>query len=307
MQSPLAGVFAPALAGFLYVLIGVEGALLVDLATFAIAFSTLMLLRFPRQSRPQERGDSLWHQALAGWRFIFSTPLLLASNIYFTLLNFLVGGVLTVLIQPYLLSRTGSEEAMGLILSVMNVSMIVGGIMAGFWKGVPRMSVILTGIFTLCIGTVTFGIARSATALTLVMAVFAVPITGINALSVSLWQMKVPSHLQGRFFAARTQSAMLLLPISYLFVGPLADHVFTPAVGKAGWSRIAPLVGDGAGAGMGLMIILVGLISTVFSLIALSSRQMRHLEDYLPDFAAAAEAQPQKLSAPVPPEHPQQA
>ena len=307
MQGPLAGVFAPALAGLLYALIGVEGALFVDLATFALAFTALLLVRFPTQPRQQDQVDSIWRQALAGWRFIFASRLFFVANLYFTFLNFIVGGVLTVLIQPYLLSRTGSESTMGLILSVMNISMIIGGVMAGFWKGAPRMRVILVGIFMLCLGTVSFGAARDATALTLVMAIFAIPITGINALSVSLWQMKVPPNLQGRFFAARAQSAMLLLPISYLFVGRLADQVFTPAVGKAGWSLVAPLVGNGAGAGMGLMIVIAGLIATACSLLALSSRRDAPPGRLPAGFLRRNRRAPANLTAPFAPEHPQQA
>ena len=128
MQNPLAGIAAPALAGVLYAIIGVKGALLADLASFALAFSALLVVRFPRQKKSPSNGESVWRQALAGWRYILASRLVLFIFLYFMIINFLVGGVLTVLIQPYLIARTGSEGAMGILLSVLNVGMIIGGV-----------------------------------------------------------------------------------------------------------------------------------------------------------------------------------
>ena len=63
------------------------------------------------------------------------------------------------------------------------------------------------------------GIAREIYSLALVMLILGLPITMINALSVSLWQAKVPPELQGRFFAVRMQFALMFQPIAYFFTG----------------------------------------------------------------------------------------
>ena len=290
MQNPLAGIVAPALAGVLYAVIGVKGALLADLASFALAFSALLLVRFPRQKKSPSNGESVWRQALAGWRYILASRLVLFTFLYFMIINFLVGGVLTVLIQPYLIARTGSEGAMGILLSVLNVGMIIGGVAIGTYRGKPRMLVVLVGIGFACTAVILLGIAREIYSLALVMLILGLPITMINALSVSLWQAKVPPELQGRFFAVRMQFALMFQPIAYFFTGTLTDSVFEPAVGSPGWQRLAPLVGDQPGAGMGLFILLSGLLSTVATLALFASPKLRRFEEHMPDFAAETEA-----------------
>ena len=290
MQNPLAGIVAPALAGVLYAFIGVEGALLADLASFALAFSALLLARFPPQRKSPSNGESIWRQAMAGWRYILASRLVLFTFLYFMFINFLVGGVLNVLIQPYLIARTGSEGAMGILLSLANVGMIIGGVAISAYRGKPRMLAVLVGISFACISFVLLGIAREIYSLGLVMLIFGLPITMINALSVSLWQAKVPPELQGRFFAVRMQLMLMFQPIAYFFTGALTDSVFEPAVGSLGWQRFAPLVGDQPGAGMGLFILLSGLLATVVTLALFAFPKLRRFEEHMPDFVTETEA-----------------
>jgi len=101
-------------------------------------------------------------------------------------------------------------------------------------------------------------------------------------------QAKTPPDLQGCVFAVLDQIAMLLTPLAYLLVGPLADHVFEPAVGQAWWGRVAPLVG--AGAGMGLMYALAGVLTFSLTVLVYAVPAVRRLEAELPGYAAAGAA-----------------
>jgi hypothetical protein len=91
------------------------------------------------------------------------------------------------------------------------------------------------------------------------------------------------------------QMVMVLIPISYLLVGPLADQVFEPAVGTPGWQTVAPLVGDGAGSGYGLLMLIAGAVLVVTTAIVYAIPRVRHMEAELPDYAptpVAADATP---------------
>jgi hypothetical protein len=94
------------------------------------------------------------------------------------------------------------------------------------------------------------------------------------------------------------QIAMLLTPLAYLIAGPLVDNVFEPAVGRVGWSRIASLVGDQPGAGMGLMIMLCGATIFVLSLIVYAVPAIRHMEATLPDYQPIAQPDVQTHETP---------
>ena len=284
MQNPLAGIVAPALAGVLYASIGVVGALVADLGSFAVAFLTLLWVRFPPQESIKQKGEAIWRQAMAGWRYILASKLVFITFLYFMMANFIIGGVLNVLIQPYLIARSGSEESMGILLSILNVGMIVGGIVVGFYKGKPKMLIILSSIAFICFGVVLLGMAQDTLSLGLIMLIFGMPVTMVNALSVSLWQAKVPIKLQGRFFAVRSQMSMMFLPLAYFLTGYLTDTIFEPAVSGSNWHYFAPLFGNEPGAGMGLYIFLNGLVAIVATITIFAFPKLRRIEDHIPDF-----------------------
>jgi DHA3 family macrolide efflux protein-like MFS transporter len=77
-----------------------------------------------------------------------------------------------------------------------------------------------------------------------------------------------------------------MTPAAYLIAGPLADSVFEPMVGKAGWEWVAPLVGDAAGSGMGLIFVLSGTIALMMSIVLFSVPMIRNIESLLPDYKA---------------------
>jgi hypothetical protein len=110
------------------------------------------------------------------------------------------------------------------------------------------------------------------------------PMPMVNAVGMSIMQAKVPPDIQGRVFAVMGQISMLLIPLAYLLAGPLADQVFEPAVGKAGWETVAPLVGSEPGAGIGLIMLIAGGVLFVTTLVVYAIPRVRRMEADLPDY-----------------------
>jgi len=104
----------------------------------------------------------------------------------------------------------------------------------------------------------------------------------------SILQAKVAPDLQGRVFAAYLQVIMLMAPLAFLAAGPLADRVFEPARQQPIWRRVGWLVGDGPGAGMGLMFVVTGFLVLTLSIAVYAIPAVRRLESDLPDHAATA-------------------
>lgn len=79
-----------------------------------------------------------------------------------------------------------------------------------------------------------------------------------------------------------------------LLSGPLADHVFEPAMMAEGsLGRMAAirgifggLVGTGSGAGMALMFVITGVLGTLVGLGGYAFPVVRNAEDILPDHDA---------------------
>jgi MFS family permease len=287
LTSPAAGVVAPALAGLLYAAVGVSGVIVFDLVTFVVAMLVVLVIRIPRPAQTEVgramRG-SLLKESFGGFNYLFQQRTLMGIILFISLVNFLFAGS-TILFTPYILARTGSEATLGTLLSALNLGGILGGVIFGIWGGTrPRIHTILPGIVIGSIFLAVVGLNLSAVPLGIAMFLMMFPMPMVNATSMSLMQAKVPPDIQGRVFASMGQISMLLIPLSYLLVGPLADTVFEPAVGQAGWEQVASLVGNTAGAGMGLIMVLAGSVLTVATLLVYAIPRVRHMEAEMPDY-----------------------
>jgi MFS family permease len=193
-----------------------------------------------------------------------------------------------VLMTPYLLARTGSESSYGFILSAFNAGTLVGAIVISAWGGTRRrINTVIPSLLTMCTMVMVFGTAQSIWLLTLSAFLTLLPNAFANILFQSMMQAKVAPDLQGRVFGSIGQLSMLMTPLAYLVAGPLADNLFEPLVGKAGWSTVAPLVGTTAGSGIGLMFVITGGIALLVCAILLSIPMIRNVEELLPDYVAA--------------------
>ncbi len=302
MTNPAAGVVAPVIAGGVYALVGLTGAILLDLLTFLVAAGVIFLVRIPRPAQTAEglaASGTVWKEMWSGLGYLRQRRSLLFLVLYICIVNFLIAGVLT-LSTPYVLARTGNNEALlGLFLGLMNLGMLAGGIIMSVWGGTrPRIHTVMVGIIITALVLMLVGTAQSMVWLGITITLLMLPIAPINAAMMSLMQAKVAPDLQGRVFAALGQIAILLLPLSYLLIGPLTDVVFEPAVEQAGWERVAPLVGSGAGSGMGLLMLLAGFFITALSLVVYTLPAVRRIEANLPDYVPVTAEQAQATQEP---------
>ena len=131
-------ILAPALAGVLMGLIGLEKVILIDVTTFVFAVGTLLLVRFPQPelSATDVPGKgSLGQDLTYGWRYIFARPGLRGLLLFFAAVNFL-WGMVGALIVPLILSWT-SSDVLGALISIAGVGMLVGSLIMSVWGG-PR-------------------------------------------------------------------------------------------------------------------------------------------------------------------------
>jgi MFS family permease len=291
LTNPAAGVIAPALAGVLYALVGLTGVITIDLITFLIAVGVVLLVKIPRPTESAEGRalkGSVLREALGGFGYLWKMRPIFWVTLHISLVNFLLSGAM-ILMTPYLLGRTGSEATLGALLGVLNAGALVGGIVMGVWGGTQeRIHTILLGIAATGFFMALVGISRVPLALGIVMFLLMIPIPMINASAMGIIQAKVPPDLQGRVFAVLGQLATVLIPLSYLIVGPLSDTVIEPAVGQPGWETVAPLVGDSAGAGYGLIMLVAGIVLVITTLLVYMIPSIRHLERTVPDYVPDA-------------------
>ncbi len=295
------GIFAPLLAGALLPLIGLGGILGIDVITFIAAIGTLLAVHIPQPEASaeglQSRG-SLLQEAAYGFRYIFSRPSLLGLQTVFLVGNFF-SSIAYTLVPPMILARTGSNALIfGSVQTAGAIGGVVGGLVMSAWGGSRRKvdgvlaGWALSGLF----GASLLGLGRALPlwASGSFLGAFLVPL--INSSNQAIWQSKVAPDLQGRVFATRRLIAWFVTPLATLIAGPLADYVFEPGLNPGSsvpWSGLLSatfgwLVGQGAGAGMAVIIILSGITMTLVGLGSYAVPFVRNVERILPDHDVAA-------------------
>lgn len=275
---------APVAAGFLVSALGLEGVIAVDLATFAVALSTLLVVRFPQLERQVAEAKAVWRDLLTGWRYLARRRGLLGLSLFYMLYNFLnnFGLVLT----PPLLLSLGSPEVLGVVLSVGGSGMVLGGIFTATWgpsRGLVRINLgflLLSGV-----GIVLVGLRPYPPLIAVGLFIFYFSFAVAGAAGSALFQRKVAPEVQGRVFATDQTLSYLGEPFVYLLVGPLAEFVFGPLLVPGGGlaETVGRVVGIGSGRGMGLLTVLAGLLIIVTTLATYLIPSVRRLEKELPD------------------------
>jgi len=292
------GVIAPILAGALLPVIRLTGILFFDVATFLIAIGALLAVHVPQPPRTQEgmqaRGGML-KEAAYGFKYIFARPSLLGLQLIFFAGNLFAGIGFTVF-APMILARSGNDSLMlGTVQSAGAIASVVGGVLMSAWGGFKRrVHGVLLGWIISGAGMAVIGLAGGLPVWITGVALSSLVGPLVNASNQAIWQSKVAPDLQGRVFSARRLIAWFTNPISPIIGGTLADYVLEPAA-RAGTglpAALSWLVGTGAGAGMGLLIVFCGLAASLVGLAGYFIQPIRSAETLLPNYEAPAAAEP---------------
>lgn len=284
------GVAAPFLAGALIGIIGIGGILTIDIVTFVIAVLALLVVFVPQPAETESgragRG-SLWKESGYGFRYILDRPSLLGLQLVFFAINF-VASFGIILLAPMVLGRTGDNElALGTVQAFFGVGGVAGGVLLSMWGGPKRRvhGVLLGMALSSLLGLGLLGLGRGVVVWAAggFFASFFIPI--INGSNQAIWQAKVAPDVQGRVFAVRRLIAQITAPLAFVLAGPLADHVFEPAMAPGGALQpvLGGLVGSGSGAGIAVIFLLTAVLGAASGLAGYLFPAVREAEDRLPD------------------------
>jgi DHA3 family macrolide efflux protein-like MFS transporter len=287
-------IIAPAAAGALYYTLGINGIMLIDIATFVFAIGMLLLVVIPNPVQTAvgraSRG-SLLKETAFGFRYIYSKPSLLGLLLIFFAIN-LTFGLAMILLAPMILARTGNNAiVLGTAEMIFGIGGVVGGLVVAAWGGFKKRihGVLLGMIFGSLFGLIVIGLGQSLLlwAVGAFLLMFFMPL--VNGSSQAIWQAKVQPDIQGKVFATRRLIAQISAPAAMILGGRLADVVFEPAMAPGGALApvFGPLVGTGPGAGMGLLFVFAGILTAMIAVVGYLVPVVRQVESRLPDFEVA--------------------
>lgn len=290
-----AGIVTPLLAGLLLTLIGIGGIMMIDIVTFVLAVTAVLITQIPQPDTTEvgaQARSSLWRESFFGFQYIWARPSLLGMQMMFFLAN-LFGTYSMVLLAPLLLARTSNNELiLGTVQSALGIGGLLGGLVLSIWGGPKEKvhGVLLGMVLSFLFGSFVLGIGQTLPfwLVGAFFTMFFMPV--LNGSNQAIWQAKVAPDVQGRVFATRRLIAQITAPLAMLTAGPLADYLFEPAMQAGGaWApQLGWLVGIGPGAGIGLLFVVTSLIGALAALLGYTIPAVRHIETILPDYAPVA-------------------
>lgn len=282
LSSSLNGILTPMLAMAVLGLAGMDGVILFDLATFAVAFLALLLfIRIPEATRNTEQPEPLMQSVRAGLDFLREKRGVLALILFLAAIN-LVASMYNAALPAMLLSREGGGEAvMGFFNTFTAGTMLIGSLIAA-WLPAPKSRVrVVAWTLLLSMSTENFCLAFGRTLPVWCVGAFlgwiAIPL--MNANLNAIMRLNIPQSIQGRVYAARNSLQFFTIPVGYMLGGAAVDMIFEPLMACQAVDGLLPrLFGTGKGSGAACFFAVLGVMGVVTCIIFCRNKRLRAMQ-----------------------------
>ncbi len=227
-MQQLSGLIGPAVAGLVIAAINTGPAFAIDAASFAVATVCLLFVRGGRRAAPsQEDGqrEGVLANIGSGLSYAWRDPAVRAIVLLTAAFNFAFTGPVSVGL-PYLAKERfgGGPAEFGLMLSMFGVGALVGALLAGSLRHVPRLGLVVL----LIAAGLGVGLALVGNAPSLWIADAAILFIGLGAgfinVRVIAWlQARTDEAFRGRVMSLVMLGGVGLAPFSLAISGVIID------------------------------------------------------------------------------------
>ncbi|WP_433444169.1 non-ribosomal peptide synthetase/MFS transporter [Nonomuraea sp. CA-141351] len=273
MANGVSQLIVPLAAAGLMAVIGLEGILVLDVASYVFAIVVTLLVRFPA-TMAWRRKEPVMTELVAGFRYSWGQLGFRRMLLFFAVLNVFLSP-LFLMISPLVLSFAGLPDV-GRISFLSGLGVLAGGLAMTVWGGPGRGRMRAVLWCTLALAAFCLVTGLRADLVTIGLGAFGMSlwVTLLNGIYATIVQVKVPQRFHGRVFALNTLIAWSTLPLGFGLVAPYGAAVLDPLLAQDGplASTVGALIGTGDGRGVGLMYVLFALAMAVLAVVALRSR-----------------------------------
>jgi hypothetical protein len=283
-SNSLTSVLTPVIATAVLALAGMQLVIIIDLATFAIAFLTLLFyIKIPEEKVTEVKAkENIWKTVKSGLKYLKENPGIL-ELILFLAAIYLTASMYNAALPAMLLSRNGgSKAALGIVNTVTGLANIAGSLIITFRKKPKSRVATICNTLMFSMGTENFILALGRNVPTwcfgAILGWIFIPVMGAN-MDVLL-RSNIPLEMQGRVYSARNTLQFFTIPLGYFLGGLLVDRVFEPLMSaQQKGSFLQLLFGDGKGSGSALFFMVIGFVGVITCLLFRRCKAMWSLDD----------------------------
>lgn len=275
-------VFKPMLAAALFAAGGLPVILLIDLVSFAVAFSVLLFFIPIPERIGEKQHKSPFAGTAEGFVFLKKEKGIFYIILTMALVNFFSRLTYENILSPMILARSANNSiALGIVNACMGIGGIAGGIVVSLKKESRHKAsaIYLSAALSFLFGDITMAVGRDTFLWSAAAVAASIPIPFIMANQNAILYRRVPQEIQGRVFAVRNAIQYSTIPVGILLGGILADYVFEPFMRSdtqlTGF--LMKIVGSGAGSGMAVMFLCTGICGFTVSMISCILPEIRKL------------------------------
>lgn len=266
-SSSVQSLLTPVLATALLAFAGLEAVICFDLATFGLAFITLLAwIRIPAVSRANPEAEGLLRAARQGLRYLRRNPGILHLMFFLAAINLTASMYQAAL--PALVLNRGGSVALGTVNMVCGLAMLAGSLLASALPAPKSRIRVICNTLLLSMSTENLLLAVGPSlpywCVGALLGWIGIPLMSAN-LDVVM-RSRIPLDMQGRVWSARNSLQFFTIPLGYLLGGWLVDAAFEPWLAAADAPVLGAMFGTGKGAGAAvffLALFLAGVATCV--------------------------------------------
>lgn len=271
-SGSLITILHPVLAASLYALGGMNVVIAVDLATFAVAFSVLLLfVQIPQiKASPEMEEETVLASAKAGLKCLNENRMVLVLILFLAGVN-LVASAFDAALPAFILPReNGGEQILGIVTAFGGIAMLTGSLIASVLPAPKdRIRLIVVAMFfSLTTDNFLMPLTNTPAIWCIGQVLGYLPVPLMNTSLDVIVRSTIPAKMQGRVYSCRNTLQFFTIPIGYFFGGWMVDRICQPFMeGAPEDSIVAALFGQEKGSGAGMMIFLLGIIGMAICLV----------------------------------------
>ncbi len=270
-SASLITILNPVLATALFSFAGMEIVIYTDLATFVIAFLTLLFgvkIASVKNEKAVKK-ESLFITVKAGLTYLRNNDLILVLILFLAGVNFVASAFDAVLPALILPRENGGETVLGIVTSCAGVATLIGSLIVTLLPAPKNRVRVIYITMLIALGTENFLLAFSRTPILWcigqIIGWVLVPVMSAN-LDVIL-RTTIPVEMQGRVYSCRNTLQFFTIPIGLFIGGLMVDEICEPLMASSrADGMLTMLFGSGKGSGAAMMMFILGVAGIIVCL-----------------------------------------